>query len=570
MGNNVIKLNNRWKLYKNKELGGGSFAKVFYGEEIKTKTKVAIKRISNARIKEVGPRLETAIVREIKVLKACSKIGNPFLLKILDFFTFEEDSFLILEYCDSGDLLQVLRERKTIPEGEALTIAYQIVIGLKALSDLKIVHRDLKPANIFINGENYKIGDFGFANVANQFDTTLGTITYMAPELFTQDGNFTNAVDVWAFGCIVHQMIFGSYSFKGSNKSLVKKIVHSEYSVPATPNVSDETADMLMRCLIKKPKDRITVEQLVNHKCFNFCREEVTSRMGSKVKKSVLAKFSKYHEVRVQEDLNLVSDMYKGNMKIEANEPAQMQSNLSIEDIASNFNIIEDFGENKSQKTNFELCKRDLTVYRDVYLFYYESAKKLRMKISSTDRASLNLVKRGYERAKNLKTFLEKTDITDDCLIPISFKRSFWPVYRYTDDYDAFIAQVDCDIEEIRLKMKQMLDEINFEGEKVSKSVYLLKDSKSIYGEVLKDSSFNIRRIVSNFKAQRGGENSDLETAIRLLLIHSIENFGRYVPFYSDVQRFNREMMETNEDVLVTILDNYCQGVGANLGEVVK
>lgn len=59
-----------------------------------------------------------------------------------------------------------------------------MVLGLSALLELGICHRDIKPENIFINDDTYKIGDFGFANQASSFQSTLGTPLYMGPEFY--------------------------------------------------------------------------------------------------------------------------------------------------------------------------------------------------------------------------------------------------------------------------------------------------------------------------------------------------------------------------------------------------
>lgn len=142
---------------------------MYIGKEVSTGKKVAIKQISNKKVTEYGDKLAEAIGREIHVLKEVSKYDNPYLLKIMDFFESASNKYMVLEYCDSGDLQEKMFRKGAIPEAEALDIAYQIVLGLSALSELSIVHRDMKPENIFINDGVYKIGDFGFANQTSKF-----------------------------------------------------------------------------------------------------------------------------------------------------------------------------------------------------------------------------------------------------------------------------------------------------------------------------------------------------------------------------------------------------------------
>ena len=88
--------------------------------------------------------------------------------------------------------------------------SYQIICGLDYIHSLRIIHRDIKPENIFmLRTDILKIGDFGIAKelTAKQemAQTSIGTPFYMAPELF-ENLKYTDAVDIFALGCIVHEM----------------------------------------------------------------------------------------------------------------------------------------------------------------------------------------------------------------------------------------------------------------------------------------------------------------------------------------------------------------------------
>ena len=256
-----------WLLDTNKELGSGNFAKVFMGYNASSKQQVAIKQISNNKVAQYGEKLETAIQREIDILKAVSRYENPYLLKILDSFETSNNRYLVLEFCNNGTLQDVLNTRKRIPEEEAIKIAYQIVLGLSAMNDLQIVHRDMKPDNIFIHNDTYKIGDFGFANQASKFVTQLGTCIYMGPEFYIGTGNMDSGVDIWAFGVILHQMLFGEFAFNGTDQRMViNKVINQEYRTPKYPEIRSETKDLLQKCLIKNPEERIKMENLRNHR----------------------------------------------------------------------------------------------------------------------------------------------------------------------------------------------------------------------------------------------------------------------------------------------------------------
>lgn len=274
----------RWEMYLEKRLGSDTFGTLYIGKDIKSGKKVAIKEILKEKIDQIGPRLLETLSDEIEALKECSKIKNPHLLKFYDYFEKDQNTYLVLEYFDfdSGNLRKELMQRrdKMIPEKEAIKIAFQIVIGLKTLSDLQIIHRNLKPAHILKHENCYKIGGFLFAKKAVKFNLIIGTPNYMAPEFFIGDGESTNLVDIWAFGCIVHEMIFKKhpyYSFK-MNRGLPS----FNYKVPNNPVISEPTKDMLRKCLMKDPNMRINVKDLINHPCFESCRAEVLAKFSNK------------------------------------------------------------------------------------------------------------------------------------------------------------------------------------------------------------------------------------------------------------------------------------------------
>ncbi len=257
----------QWLLDTSKELGSGNFARVYMGYHANTREQVAIKQISNEKVAQYGERLETAIQREIDILKAVSQFENPYLLKILDSFETANNRYLVLEFCNNGTLQEVLNKRKRIPEDEAMKIAYQVCLGLSAMRDLQIVHRDMKPDNIFIHNDTYKIGDFGFANQASKFQTQLGTCIYMGPEFYIGTGKMDSSVDIWAYGVIVHQMLFGEFAFNGTDQRMViQKVINQEYTIPTYPAVRPETADLLRRCLTKNPEERIKMNELRTHR----------------------------------------------------------------------------------------------------------------------------------------------------------------------------------------------------------------------------------------------------------------------------------------------------------------
>ena len=139
-------------------IGKGTFSIVKLGEHKKTKEKVAIKILQKNKIlnKEDLIRIE----REIGILKS---LKHPNIIKI---HRIEEDDkrfYIIMEFCENGELFNRIVERQHLTEDEAALFYYQLINGLEYIHKNNIVHRDLKPGNLLLSKNDLlKIIDFDF------------------------------------------------------------------------------------------------------------------------------------------------------------------------------------------------------------------------------------------------------------------------------------------------------------------------------------------------------------------------------------------------------------------------
>ena len=85
-------------------------------------------------------------------------VDSPFVIKIHDCFATSTNIYIILEYCNEGTLLDIIKTKKYIPENEAKLIIYQVILAIDILSARGIAHRDIKPENIFVKNGIYKLG----------------------------------------------------------------------------------------------------------------------------------------------------------------------------------------------------------------------------------------------------------------------------------------------------------------------------------------------------------------------------------------------------------------------------
>ena len=174
--------------------------------------------------------------QEIKEVKTeaniLSQIKSIYVVKFFD--SFEENNILniVMEYCDGGDLEQLIENKKKFPLEEDLIwkIFIQITIGLTAIHNLKILHRDLKTSNIFLTKDlNVKIGDMGVAKKLSRGSfakTIIGTPYYLSPEI-CEEKPYNEKSDIWALGCILYELCTFNHPFEAKSQgALILKILN--------------------------------------------------------------------------------------------------------------------------------------------------------------------------------------------------------------------------------------------------------------------------------------------------------------------------------------------------------
>ncbi|ONL93116.1 Serine/threonine-protein kinase ATG1a [Zea mays] len=198
-------------------VGRGSFAEVHRAAHRRTGAPAAVKAIDR---RLVDKRVHDGILQEREILRS---IDHPNILRLLDTIDTTNMMYLVLEYCDGGDLDAFLHKHGRLPEAVAKDLMRQLAEGLKVLRGRNIVHRDLKPQNLLLstNGDDIvlKIGDFGFARSLvheNLAATICGSPYYMAPEIW-QGKDYDAKSDLWSVGIILFQLVTGKLPFTGSN-----------------------------------------------------------------------------------------------------------------------------------------------------------------------------------------------------------------------------------------------------------------------------------------------------------------------------------------------------------------
>ena len=251
------------------KLGEGGMGEVYRAHDSRLKRDVAIK-VLPADVAHDRERL-ARFQREAEVLAA---LNHPHIAHVYGI----EAGALVMELVDGEDLSRRLA-RGAIPLDEALAVAQQIADALEAAHEAGIIHRDLKPANIKLTGDGtVKVLDFGLAKaldntgsapqLANSPTITspamtmhgviLGTAAYMAPEQ-AKGKPVDKRADIWAFGCVLYEMLTGCRAFDGDDVTdMIAAVVSKEPDWSKLPaSTPHHVRRVLQRCLVKDRRQRL-------------------------------------------------------------------------------------------------------------------------------------------------------------------------------------------------------------------------------------------------------------------------------------------------------------------------
>ncbi|XP_041349948.1 serine/threonine-protein kinase unc-51-like [Gigantopelta aegis] len=263
--------------YNKKDLiGHGAFAVVFKGRSRKRPNiAVAIKSITKKNI----AKSQQLLSKEIKILKELSDLHHENVVGLLDCKETTNHVYLVMEYCNGGDLADYLQAKGTLSEDTISMFLKQIAEAMKALNGKGIVHRDIKPQNILLchpgkpNASakeiKLKIADFGFARFLQDgvmAATLCGSPMYMAPEVIMSI-QYDAKADLWSIGTIVFQCLTGKAPFQAQTPQQLKHFYEKNTNlVPNIPSgTSPDLRDLLLKLLKRNAKDRIEFEDFFNH-----------------------------------------------------------------------------------------------------------------------------------------------------------------------------------------------------------------------------------------------------------------------------------------------------------------
>lgn len=259
-------------------LGDGSYSTVMVATARDTGKKYAVKILSKEYL------IRQKKVKYVNIEKNTLQRLNNSRGIIKLYFTFQDETslYFLLEYAPNGDFLSVMKKYGSLSEECTCYYSAQIIDAIKYLHLKGIIHRDIKPENVLLDREmKVKLTDFGTAKLLDaqqngsngetydlytRSKSFVGTAEYVSPELLN-DNWVDYRCDIWAFGCIVFQMIAGKPPFKATNEYLTfQKVMKVQYAFTAGFPVV--IRDLVKKILLKQPDQRLTIPQIERHYFF--------------------------------------------------------------------------------------------------------------------------------------------------------------------------------------------------------------------------------------------------------------------------------------------------------------
>ena len=292
-----------------RQLGKGSFGRVFLVKEVKDDTLWVMKEIDLTASGDPAKARADAL-KEVGML---SRLDHPNIVKYKECFTSatmitppppppaatsaatpaspaaaapvspvpvsslptnENLMYIIMEYADAGDLnIRIRAQRKPFSEQQILNWFVQLCLAIKHLHDRKCLHRDIKAENIFLTSDNrIKLGDFGISKLLpSTFAcaiTRIGTPYYLSPEI-CMNRPYNTASDMWSLGVCLYEMCMLSHPFDASSmEGLLKKIVRVPHR-PVHSYYREELRQLCDELMQKNPSKRPSVAAVLRVPCIH-------------------------------------------------------------------------------------------------------------------------------------------------------------------------------------------------------------------------------------------------------------------------------------------------------------
>ncbi|NXK93113.1 NEK3 kinase, partial [Formicarius rufipectus] len=249
-----------------KVLGEGSFGRALLVHHRISDQKYTMKEI---RL----PMSSSGVENSRKEAVLLAKMKHPNIVAYKESFEADGHLYIVMEYCDDGDLMQKIKHQRgsLFPEDTILHWFVQMCLAVKHIHDKRVLHRDIKSKNIFLtqNGK-VKLGDFGSARILahpmSYACTYVGTPYYVPPEIW-ESMPYNNKSDIWSLGCILYELCTLKHPFQANSwKHLILKICKGSYD-PLPSHYSYELHYLIKQMFKINPQNRPSASTILSRGC---------------------------------------------------------------------------------------------------------------------------------------------------------------------------------------------------------------------------------------------------------------------------------------------------------------
>ncbi|GJM98556.1 hypothetical protein PR202_ga15580 [Eleusine coracana subsp. coracana] len=219
---------------------------------------------------------EETVHREVEIMQHLS--GHPGVVTLKAVFEDADKFYLVMELCSGGRLLDEIAREGKFSEQRAAIVIKDLMAVVKYCHEMGVVHRDIKPENILLTKTGRtKLADFGLAaRVTNgqKLSGVAGSPAYVAPEVLS--GSYSENVDIWSAGVLLHVLLLGSLPFQGGSLDAVFeaiKTVELDFNSKPWESISGLGQDLIGRMLSRDVSSRITAAEVLSHPWVLFYTE---------------------------------------------------------------------------------------------------------------------------------------------------------------------------------------------------------------------------------------------------------------------------------------------------------
>jgi eukaryotic-like serine/threonine-protein kinase len=245
-----------------RELGGGGMSRVFVARETRLGRQVVIKVLPPEMAAGVN------VERFEREIQLAARLQHPHVVALLTAGADGDLLYYVMPLIKGESLRAKLAREGELPIGEAARILRDVADALAYAHSEGVVHRDIKPDNVLLSGHHALVADFGVAKAVTassgeasltSLGVALGTPAYMAPEQAAAETHVDHRADIYAFGALAYEVVTGRPPFNLPTAQAILAAHVTQSPEPVTAHraaVPPAMAELIMRCLAKKPADR--------------------------------------------------------------------------------------------------------------------------------------------------------------------------------------------------------------------------------------------------------------------------------------------------------------------------